>query len=187
MKLMNGWDKESEVDATDRQDFAGLYECYYRRLFVFLLHCIGRREMVEHVLHDVMIVVWNHAARLDHVSRLSIWLFGIAYRKAMKALAYTAEQSSARQPTTPEAHGHTCLAKAMISQETSSTLTHALRRLSPEQRAVVTLTFSQGFSYSEIAAITGCPVTTVKTRMVQARRHLSQLIGARGVETEDRA
>ena len=48
----------------------------------------------------------------------------------------------------------------------------ALSRLSPEQRAVVDLTYFHEIGYREIAAIMDCPVDTVKTRMFHARRHL---------------
>ncbi len=55
-------------------------------------------------------------------------------------------------------------------------LAKAIGALSPEQRAVVELTFYRGFSYREVAEIVGCPVNTVKTRMFHARRRLSQLL-----------
>ena len=48
----------------------------------------------------------------------------------------------------------------------------ALATLSPEHREVVELTFYQGCSYPEIAAITGVPVGTVKTRMFHAKKYL---------------
>jgi RNA polymerase sigma-70 factor (ECF subfamily) len=65
-------------------------------------------------------------------------------------------------------------------QEFCRTLTHALATLSPEQRAVVELTYYHAYSYQEIAEITGCPVNTVKTRMFHARRRLAQLLGGLG-------
>jgi RNA polymerase sigma-70 factor (ECF subfamily) len=52
--------------------------------------------------------------------------------------------------------------------------------LSPEQRAVVELTFYHGFSYPEIAAIVDCPVNTVKTRMFHARKRLGQVVAEFG-------
>jgi len=46
---------------------------------------------------------------------------------------------------------------------------------------VVELTYYHEHSYQEIAAITGCPVNTVKTRMFHARRHLAQLLVGLGL------
>ena len=48
--------------------------------------------------------------------------------------------------------------------------------LSPEQRAVVDLTYFHGLGYREIAEILNCPVDTVKTRMFHARRRLKQAL-----------
>jgi DNA-directed RNA polymerase specialized sigma24 family protein len=43
---------------------------------------------------------------------------------------------------------------------------------------VVELTFYHDLSYAEIAKIVGCPVNTVKTRMLYARRRLASLFAA---------
>lgn len=53
-------------------------------------------------------------------------------------------------------------------------LAAAIGVLSATHRAVVNLTYYQGFGYREIAEIMDCPVDTVKTRMFHARRHLKQ-------------
>jgi RNA polymerase sigma-70 factor (ECF subfamily) len=68
----------------------------------------------------------------------------------------------------------------MERQELCQLLAKALGTLSPEQRAVVELTFYHGFSYPEIAAIVDCPVNTVKTRMFHARKRLGQLVSELG-------
>ena len=52
----------------------------------------------------------------------------------------------------------------------------ALRGLPVEHRAVMELTYYQGYSCREIAEIVGCPVATVKTRMFYARRKLRALL-----------
>jgi RNA polymerase sigma-70 factor (ECF subfamily) len=54
----------------------------------------------------------------------------------------------------------------------------ALDALSPAQRAVVELTYFGGYSYDEIATITGCCVNTVKTRMFHARAKLRKALPA---------
>ena len=51
----------------------------------------------------------------------------------------------------------------------------ALDRLSPDQRAVIELTFYHGLSYPDIAKILNCPENTVKTRMFHARKKLQAI------------
>ena len=48
--------------------------------------------------------------------------------------------------------------------------------LSPEQRAVVELTYFHGMHYSEIAELMACPENTVKTRMYHARKKLAPIL-----------
>ena len=75
------------VAAKDRRAFEALYHLYYRRLFGYLLKLTRRAELVEEVLNDVMFAIWKGAASFDGRSRPSTWIFGIAYHKALKALA----------------------------------------------------------------------------------------------------
>jgi RNA polymerase sigma-70 factor (ECF subfamily) len=61
----------------------------------------------------------------------------------------------------------------LTCQEREHSVLAALEILSPEQRAVVELTYYQRCSYQEIATRLGCPVNTVKKRMFLARRRLA--------------
>jgi RNA polymerase sigma factor (sigma-70 family) len=166
------------VAAKDRQAFEVLYHRYARRLYGYLSKLISQREVIEEVLDDVMLVVWQNASRFNHTSRISTWMFGIAYHKALKALSRSANQLPDVPLTMPEEWiDREGPEGAMARQELHSTLARALETLPPELRAVVELTFYHGCSYQEIAEITECPVNTVKTRMFHARRRLAQILG----------
>jgi len=169
------------VAAKDRQAFETLYYRYAQRLYRYLSTLIRQRELVEEALNDTMLVVWQNASRFNNASRLSTWMFGIAHNKALKALARSSNDVADVPPATrdewidgdnPEG--------AMMRQELGKTLARAIETLSPEQRAVVELTYYHEHSYQEIAEITGCPVNTVKTRMFHARRRLAQLLAGLG-------
>jgi RNA polymerase sigma-70 factor (ECF subfamily) len=169
------------VAAKDRQAFEILYQRYARRLYGYILRFIRQPEVVEEVLDDVMLVIWQNASRFDHSSRLSTWIFGIAHHKALKALARSSRE---RLNILPPARAWSDVDDPegiMTRQELGQMLAQALEALSPEQRAVVELTYYHEHSYQEIAAITGCPVNTVKTRMFHARRHLAQLLAGLGL------
>jgi RNA polymerase sigma factor (sigma-70 family) len=181
------------VAAQDRKAFEALYQIYYRRLFAYLFKVTRRGELVEELVNDVMFAVWTGAARFDGRSRVSTWIFGIAYHKALKALARNASPlgGPAAQPADDgRADRDAALAapseepESLITRrELASTLGKALGTLSPEQRAVVELTYYYELSYHEISAIVGCPVNTVKTRMFHARRRLKELLPRLGVSS----
>jgi RNA polymerase sigma-70 factor (ECF subfamily) len=174
------------IAAKERGAFEEIYALYYRRLFSYLFKLTRRAEMVEEVLNDVMLVIWNKAASFDGRSRPSTWIFGIAYHKAMKALAQRrpAEQATEdrdREPLEPVdlEEPESMLARRQLA----TTVGRALLAISAEQRAVVELTYYYGLSYQEIAGIVGCPVNTVKTRMFHARRRLRDLLPEMGVSS----
>ena len=171
----------------ERAAFEELYGRYYRRVFGFALKITRRADLVEEVVNDVLLAVWREAARFDGRSRVSSWIFGIAWRQSLKALerdrrrsALEAESVAHREVFDPSPGPE----RAAAARERGGAVRRAITALSPEQRAVVELTFFEGLSYPEIAAILACPVNTVKTRMFHARRKLRELLpkpGAAGV------
>jgi RNA polymerase sigma factor (sigma-70 family) len=179
------------VAAEDRKAFEALYQTYYRRLFAYLLKVTRRAELVEELVNDVMFAVWTGAGRFDGRSRVSTWIFGIAYHKALKALARNASPLTGPAHQTPDEDGREPEIAApgdepeslLTRRELATTLGKALGNLSPEQRAVVELTYYYELSYQEISEIVGCPVNTVKTRMFHARRRLKELLPRFGVSS----
>jgi RNA polymerase sigma-70 factor (ECF subfamily) len=65
---------------------------------------------------------------------------------------------------------------SLVQKETHESIARALGSLSPDHRAVIELTYFEGYSCAEIAEIMRCPVSTVKTRMFHARRRLRVLL-----------
>ena len=168
----------AEVAAGRLPAFDTLYRNYHPRLTRFLDRMTRRPALVEEVLNDTMWVVWNHAGRYNGASKVSTWIFAIAYRKALKALAgldeplgdEAADERPSAEPG-PE--------QRLDAQELRVLLGRALTQLSAPQRAVVELTYFHDLGYREIAEIVDCPIDTVKTRMFHARRHLRGLIAGR--------
>ena len=58
----------------------------------------------------------------------------------------------------------------------------AMQGLSAEHREVLDLVYYQEQSVAEVAEILSIPEATVKTRMFYARKKLSELLKARGVD-----
>jgi len=170
------------VAAKDRKAFEVLYHLFYRRLFGYLLKLTRRADLVEEVLNDVMLAVWKGAPGFDGRSRVSTWIFGIAYHKGLKALARRQGEPQ-EEGERPEPVDDEEPERLAARRELAGVLGRALGALSPEQRAVVELTYYYGMAYQEIAEIVGCPVNTVKTRMFHARRRLRELLPGLGISS----
>ena len=164
------------VATRDLRAFEELHHLYYKRVFRFLLSTTRRLDLVEEILNDVMFTLWQKAGDFRERSRPSTWIFGIAYRKALKRLA---REGRIPPQVTPEAAGLSSLEgadRAAERHELRDLLQRALERLSPDQRAVIELTYYGGRSCREVAEIVDCPVNTVKTRMFHARKRLRELL-----------
>jgi RNA polymerase sigma-70 factor, ECF subfamily len=169
----------------DRTALRELYTSYYQPVLRFIYRITGRLDLAQEGVNDVMMVIWRNSESFGQRSSVSTWIMGIAYRKALKALAASRRWSDRIAPLDFDAW----LERSEPAGEHSDDgdlrdlLDEGLRHLSPEHRAVVELTYFYGCSYEEIAAIAACPVNTVKTRMFHARAKLKALLPRLGKGT----
>ncbi|HUO86567.1 MAG TPA: sigma-70 family RNA polymerase sigma factor [Thermoanaerobaculia bacterium] len=172
------------VRAGDRTAFEALYRRFRRPLAAYLLRMTGSPEATDELIDDTLLVVWRQADRFDGRSRLSTWIFGIAYRKALKHLERRRREESRRgeSDAEPVAAGE-APDRHQARRELARQVATALHRLPSGQRDVVVLTYYHGLSYPEIASLIDCPLGTVKTRMFHARRKLAQLLADCGSAT----
>jgi RNA polymerase sigma-70 factor (ECF subfamily) len=161
----------------DRGAFERLYRAYLPRLTRFLQQLTRRPQAVEEAINDTMFVVWRKAASYNSESKVSTWIFAIAYRRGLKLLKRFDDPVADDNDLTLTDEGAT--ERGVMQQELRAVLGAAMAQVSAEQRAVIELTYYQGCAYREIAEIMGCPVDTVKTRMFHARRRLRQLLAER--------
>jgi RNA polymerase sigma-70 factor (ECF subfamily) len=166
------------VAGGDKIAFEALYRIYFPRLNRFVDRMVRRPQLTCEIVNDTMHVVWRKAASYNGHSRLSTWIFGIAYRTALKALGRLNEpvevledEPHATCPRSPD--------EDLIRRQDRRILDDAMSHLSAEHRAVIELAYYQDCACREIAQIVECPVDTVKSRMFYARRRLRVLLEAR--------
>lgn len=157
----------------DMKAFEQLHRKYFPKLMHFARRITESAEVAEEVANDVLMTVWRTADRFEGRSKPSTWMFGIAYRMSIKQR----QKLGLRR-------GDVELDEQLIGDDNdtaktvamSTDLAKAMQMLKPELRAVVELTYYNGYLYTEIAEILACPVGTVKTRMMTARRTLRDLL-----------
>lgn len=162
-----------KVVAGDREAFRELYIVYHRRLARFLVRITRRYEIAEEVINDTMLVVWRKAGDFRGDSRVSTWIMGIAYRRALKALRSRGHQLFAAVPIENEP---LVAADELGEAETGEWILLGMQQLPTEQRLALEFAYGYGHSCEEIALIMNCPVNTVKTRLFHARNKLRTLL-----------
>ena len=181
-------DNESDVRLLDRiahgdrEALRELYLAYYQPVLRFIQRITRQFDLAQEGVNDVMLVIWRNSDSFRHRSKVSTWIMGIAYRKALKLLAGSQRWSSRFMAGDFDIWSERSAAAVEVSDDADlrDLLDEALRQLSPEHRAVIELTYFHGCSYQEIALIADCPVNTVKTRMFHARAKLRTLLPALG-------
>jgi RNA polymerase sigma-70 factor (ECF subfamily) len=169
------------VAAGEREALEMLYRGYHRRLARFMARLTRRADIIEEAINDTFWIVWQKADQFRGDSRVSTWIVGVAYRCALKVLrdhGHSAGEFVEGDPA-PDA-----IDDPFATHEMSDWVSKGLCRLAPEQRVTLELAYGAGHSLEEIAAITQCPVSTVKARMFHARvklRNLLPLLAGRSI------
>lgn len=162
------------IVAGDRQAFESLYERYAPRLRGYLRAQLGQPDLVEDICQEVFLIVWTHADRFQHTSRLSTWIYGIAWRQARKADARHRTlmvHSDASPETKPEVAAG--LEVDLQHQEHIQAVAQALADLPVRLHQSLTLQYVHDYSYQQIATEMGCSQDSVKRYLRQARRRLA--------------
>ncbi|MCP5182160.1 MAG: RNA polymerase sigma factor [Pseudomonadales bacterium] len=160
------------IAARDAGAFERFYLIYHPRLFRFILRITRNPDQVEELIHETLLFVWEQPSRFNATSKVSTWVFGIAYNKALKAASRALRRSNDLDIDEFVDVLGDPLGNHSERREAEDWMHAALATLSVEQRAVVLLTFVDGLPYEEIAQVLECPENTVKTRMFHARRKL---------------
>lgn len=165
-----------QVTLHDEEAFDALYVRYGPQVRRYLSRRLNRHELIDDVLQDVMLVLWQHAGKVPKTVPLGAWLCGVARHKASKVVARVAapprSQASYanREEDEPEA--------VILRQEHGRTLARALAALPLRERTALELLVYHGYSRGDIAAVTGDPVSTVRTRVSRARHRLQARVAA---------
>jgi RNA polymerase sigma factor (sigma-70 family) len=133
---------------------------------------------VEDAFQATFLVLARHGHSVRRPELLGCWLYGVAYRIALKArskaaLRHRREKEAARMPSpVPDAETLPDL-RPVLDEE--------LQRLPAKYRTPIVLCYLQGKTNEEVARHLRCPAGTVKTRLARARELLRGRLTRRGL------
>jgi len=171
------------VAGGDQRAFAELYDLLSPRVFSLILRVLVNRAQSEEVLQEVFLEIWQSAARFaPNRGQGRSWVLTIAHRRAVDRVR--ASQSSTdrdvRVGVRDYADARNVVEEAVEGRLEGTRVVTALSGLPEAQQEALILAYYGGYSQSEIAAMIGAPLGTVKTRM---RDGLTRLRSELGVST----
>jgi RNA polymerase sigma-70 factor (ECF subfamily) len=159
--------------AGDRAAFEELVAHCQARIRGFLFKLIGGGERVDDLAQEVWMDVFRDLPKLNDPGAFLPWLYRIARNRAFRVLRRRARPfGSIEQIDIAERTD----APDDFTTEDAAAVHSALDRLGPEHREVLLLRFIDDLSYEQIAAVVGCQMGTVKSRLHNAKRALRRVL-----------
>jgi RNA polymerase sigma-70 factor (ECF subfamily) len=155
-----------------------LYRAYGGELLGFAQRSLGDRGAAEEIVQEVFLRAWRHAGRYDaELATVRTWLYRIARNAIIDARRRASVRPVSATHDAAEQDAGGSIEQAMLGWQVAA----ALERLTPEHRQMIRMAQFRGLSMREIAAETGLPVGTVKSRTWYALRSLRLVLEEMGV------
>lgn len=184
----NDADREPEIVARavsgDRPAFEELYHKYVRKIYNLVYRMVGSAQEAEEVTQEVFYQAYKNLTGFQGRSKFYTWIFRIATNVSLqyvkRAVRHKRDTSfeeviDAQMPTTGAASG-TDPEKEVQSRALYRALDSAVKRLPPNQRAVMILGPIQGHSYEQMAQILGTNEEVIKGRLHRARENIREFL-----------
>lgn len=183
-ELMRGLKQEDEAS------LALLYRRHVALLRTIVSRVINNDYDVDDVVQDAFCEIWRLASHYEEEKGKALgWIVTLTRRRAIDRLRkkqayHRAEERLRNEVTHNDAPMQAGADEAAIADDTTEIFKRAIAALPEAQREAVHLAFYRGLSQREIAARTGTPLGTIKTRLELAIRKLRSAIMAMGGASE---
>lgn len=177
---------EGLIDRICRRDehaLALLYDRHARAAYGLALRIVWQEQAAEEVVQEAFLSVWRGAHRYrPGRGPVRTWLLAIVRNRAVDLLRGPGRHADRVLPLElaggPEPVAGDDPEREALAAIEGHRVRAALAALPPEQRSVVELAYFAGLSHREVAAKTGVPLGTVKSRMRLALERLRGLLRA---------
>lgn len=153
----------SAIRSGDQSAMAALYDRYSSLVYSVALRVLGDTGAAEDVLQDVFMQLWRNPGLFDSSrGSLGAWLAVIARNRAIDALRKRRPENDIEDAVISV---ETDFAAEADRARAAEKVRSALGAMPGPQRAALEMAYFEGLTHTEIAAKTGEPLGTIKTRI----------------------
>ena len=170
----------------DRNAFAELYDRYSRQAYSLARRICVAEALAEDVVQEAFLALWREPTRFrpDRGS-FGTWLMTLVHHRAVDTVRREdAQRRRANAAADAQGDGPATVvpgaAEAAIERVVGAEVRAALRELPYEQREIIALAYFGGYTQGEVAALTGVPLGTVKSRTFAGLRRLRARLSTLG-------
>ena len=171
-----------QAQSGDQAAFASLVEANQRLVYSLAVQRVGNHYDAEEIAQTVFIKAWRSLPSFRGDASLSTWLYRLTVNAATDFLRQRKRDHLSLDdpdlpPVTDPSPGPE---ETAHRREQRRALLQAVDALPDNARTILLLRELDGLSYDEIAARTGLPMGTVRSRLARARRSLAELLRKQG-------
>jgi len=153
----------SALRSGDQNAMARLYDKYSSIVYAVALRVLGDTAIAEDILQDVFMQLWNNPGVFDSSrGNLAGWLSVIARNRAIDKLRKRKPETDIEDVVVSV---HPDLAAEAERSRAMQKVRGTLGTMPEAQRTALEMAYFEGLTHSEIAAKTGEPLGTIKTRI----------------------
>jgi RNA polymerase sigma-70 factor (ECF subfamily) len=159
-------------------------------VFVLVFRMLGRRDEAEDVAQEVFVQVFKAIDQFRGDSKLSTWVYRIAVNLCKNRSKYLSRRHAGEQDDIDDVMDRQALTNAkgvsvgdvsrpdelVEGMQMEVLVKRAIAQVDPEFREVLILRDVEDMVYEDIAAVTGLPEGTVKSRIHRGRAQLRALV-----------
>jgi len=151
------------IRAGDEQAMGQLYDRYSGIVYSVALRVLNESSAAEDVLQEVFLQLWRNPGAFDaNRGSLGAWLAVIARHRSIDLLRKRRPESGVEDVMIAiDTEMEDEAARKQLAERARA----VMQTMPAEQRSALELAFFQGLTHSEIAAKTGEPLGTIKTRI----------------------
>lgn len=152
------------ADSQDRSAFAELFRHFAPKVKAFLMKGGADESLAEECMQDVMATLWRKAGMYDPArASVATWIFTVARNRKIDLIRRYSRPEPEDLPWGPESEPDQ--EEVVALQQESAKLAAALKELPEKQRVLIERAYFGDMSHSELAAETGLPLGTIKSRI----------------------
>jgi RNA polymerase sigma factor (sigma-70 family) len=177
--LTDGQLLERFLSANEEAAFEALVRRHGPMVLGVCRRLLHHRQDAEDAFQATFLVLARRAATIEPREKVGNWLYGVAYRTALKARTVVARRRARERPFQDVAAP--AGEESMDRLDWQPLLDRELNRLPEKHRVLIVLCDLEGRSRAEAAQQLGLPEGTVSSRLARARRRLARSLTRQGV------
>ena len=150
----------------------------HRPWLMKVLRCrVNDAHVIEDMYQNIALAVVKQSAKPDDPEKVAPWLYRLAVRQTINH--HRKSHRRMHSLDTPDDEMEPTVSNPLdwiMEKESRGEVQEAMTRLNPREREILTLKYSENWSYADLARHLGVKVNTVEYRLMKARKQLRTLL-----------